>query len=145
MVYLCNIVVSHIERMVGSDWLEFSECCTVIVYIIFMFTSFLYMAECWWQVYECECYNLLITVLAKCCNIYRYFSVALLFFFRQLVQAIARPIYTKFGTNVSSCVGFRMHVWNLEKSPKTRSRRAKNIEMKFRGGPSHFRPVWRNG
>ena len=40
------------------------------------------------------------------------------FFSRQLVEAIARPIDTNFGTNVSSYVGFRMHFRNLEKVKK---------------------------
>ena len=50
-----------------------------------------------------------------------YFSVDFLFFFffsRELVEAIARPIYTKFGTNVSSCLGLRSLVKNFEKVEK---------------------------
>jgi len=45
-------------------------------------------------------------------NIYTFLLICFFFFFfiRQLVEAIARPIYTKFGTNVSSCVVFSMHV-----------------------------------
>jgi hypothetical protein len=49
----------------------------------------------------------------------------LVFFSRAFFQAIARPIYTKFGTNVSSSVVFRMQFRDLEKVKKTRSRRAK--------------------
>ena len=40
------------------------------------------------------------------------------FLSRQLLEAIARPIYAKFGTNVSSRVGFRNHFRNLEKVKK---------------------------
>ena len=74
------------------------------------------------------------------------FSVGLLFFSfffsRQLVEAIARPIYTKFGTNVSSHVRFRMHFRNLEKVKKTGHDEQKTSKlMKFRGVPSHFRSV----
>ena len=69
--------------------------------------------------------HLFITVFAKIqffqiSVIYTFLLVCFFFFFfsRQLVEAIARPIYTKFGTNVSSRVGFRMHFKNLEKVKK---------------------------
>ena len=59
------------------------------------------------------------------------------FFSCQLVEAIARPIDTKFGTNVSSRVGFRMHLRNLEKVKKPGHDEQKNVEisMKFLGVP----------
>ena len=51
------------------------------------------------------------------------------FFIRELVEAIARPFDTKFGTNVSSRVGFGMHFRNLEKVKKKQV-----TTLKFRGG-----------
>jgi len=51
-----------------------------------------------------------------------YFSVGFLlsffFFSGELVEAIARRICMKYGTNVSSCVGFRIHIRNFEKIKK---------------------------
>jgi hypothetical protein len=46
------------------------------------------------------------------------FTVTLFFFSRHYSQPIARPICIKFGTNVSSCAGFRMLFNNLEKMLK---------------------------
>ena len=65
--------------------------------------------------------------------IYIFLLVCLFFFSRQLVEAIARPIYTKFGTNMSSRVGFRMHFRNLEKVKKNTGHDEQKTS-KFRGG-----------
>ena len=68
-------------------------------------------------------------IILFCCFVF------LLFFSGPYFQAIARPIYTKFGTNVCFCLGFRKHVINLEKVKKQVTTSKKNLEksLKFQG------------
>jgi len=64
---------------------------------------------------------LFITVFAKFSLIYAFLLICfffLFFFFRQIFEAISRPFYTKYSTNVFSKAAKQMNVRNMKKVKK---------------------------